>query len=92
MRTTTLSPKVVGMVETRSSISASPRAVRMRPSCGRLLGDVEPAMILKRLAMAPWTALGMRWMGWSTPSMRIRMIDSSRRGSMWMSLARCSKA
>ena len=31
------------MVETRSSISVSPRAVRMRPSCGRFSGDVEPA-------------------------------------------------
>ena len=49
-------------------------------------------MILKRFAIAPWTALGMRWIGWSTPSIRMRMIDSSRRGSRWMSLARCSKA
>ena len=89
---TILSPKVVGMVETRSSISVSPRAVRMRPSWGRFREMSSRLMILNRFAIAPWTDFGMRWIGWRTPSMRIRMIDSSRRGSMWMSLARCSNA
>ena len=60
MRTTILSPKAVGMVETRSSISVSPRAVRMRPSWGRRAAMSSRLMILSRLAMAPCTLLGIR--------------------------------
>ncbi len=57
---TILSPKAVGMVETRSSISASPRAVRMRPSWGLRAAMSRRLMILKRLAMAPCTPFGTR--------------------------------
>ena len=45
-----------------------------------------------RLVIAVSTAAGI-WYTWcSTPSMRKRTMPSSRRGSTWMSLARCSKA
>ena len=45
-----------------------------------------------RLVIAASTEAGI-WYTWcSTPSMRKRTSPASRRGSMWMSLARCSKA
>ena len=41
---------------------------------------------------AGWTALGVLWMVCSMPSIRSRTSLASRLGSMWMSLARWSKA
>ena len=49
-------------------------------------------MVLMREVTAAWTIFGMRWMSCRTPSMRKRIRLSSRLGSMWMSLARLSKA
>jgi hypothetical protein len=94
MRITSFSPKAVGRVDRRSSTS-SPFTMRvlMRPSCGRRFSTTSMRpRILMRLVMAASTGAGI-WYTWcSTPSMRKRTSPTSRRGSMWMSLARCSKA
>ncbi len=94
MRITIFSPKAVGSVDRRSSTSAcSSVRVLMRPSCGRRFSTTSMRpRILMRLVIAARTAAGI-WYTWcSTPSMRKRTMPCSRRGSMWMSLARCSKA
>ena len=57
---TTLSPWLVGMVETRRSIGL--RAIRtwMRPSCGKRFSAmlIEPVMIFSRLTIADWSRFG----------------------------------
>jgi hypothetical protein len=45
-----------------------------------------------RLVTAAQTWSGSSYTVFSTPSIRKRTTPISRRGSMWMSLARCSKA
>ena len=89
MRMTIFSPKAVGIVETRSSISLPSRSVLMRPSCGRRFSAMSMRhIILRREVMARLTSFGTRWISCSTPSMRKRMLACSRFGSMWMSEAR----
>ena len=86
MRITTFSPKAVGSVETRSSISLPSRSVLIRPSCGRRFSAMSIRHIVFSLeVMARFTSLGTRWISWSTPSMRKRIRACSRLGSMWMS-------
>ena len=94
MRITSFSPKAVGSVERRISISSPPGLrVLMRPSCGRRFSttSMRPSS-LTRAVMAFITPGGTWYTGCSTPSMRKRITPWSRRGSRWMSLARWSKA
>ncbi len=89
MRMTIFSPKAVGSVETRSSISFPSRSVLMRPSWGRRFSAMSIRhMVLRREVMARLTRRGTRWISCSTPSMRKRIMACSRLGSTWMSEAR----
>jgi hypothetical protein len=48
-RSTARSPKAVGTIDTRMSISFPPRRILIRPSCGSLLSAMSsPAMTLMR--------------------------------------------
>ena len=59
MRITTFSPKAVGRVETRSSISRPSRSVLMRPSCGRRFSAMSMReIILMRETIGGWTPPG----------------------------------
>ncbi len=92
MRITHFSPKAVGMVDRRISTSRPPgERVLMRPSCGRRRSarSIRPSTLI-RLTTAVITAGGTSNTLCSTPSMRKRMRPISRRGSRWMSEARCS--
>ena len=83
-RITSFSPKAVGNVDNRNSVS-SPSAVRvlMRPSCGRRFSTTSMRpRILMRLVMAVITAAGIRYTSCKVPSMRKRTMPTSRRGSM----------
>ena len=91
---TNFSPKAVGIVDKRSSVS-SPFGVRVfkRPSCGlRFSATFSRPRILIRAVTATMIANGISYTVWSTPSIRKRTLPVSRRGSKWISLARCSKA
>ena len=94
MRITNFSPNAVGIVEIRSSTSwPSGASVLMRPSCGRRFSTISMrARSLIRDVIAISTGAGMAYTWCSTPSMRKRTRPTSRRGSMWMSDARCSNA
>ena len=93
MRMTIFSPKAVGSEETRSSISRPSRSVLMRPSCGRRFSEMSMReSIFTRLTSGACTPAGSVWTECSTPSMRRRTSEVSRRGSMWMSEARFSNA
>ena len=64
IRSTTLSPNMVGRVETRMSTLLPPRASSIRPSCGSRRSAMSRLdMTLMRLAMA-----GARWRGGGTIS------------------------
>ncbi len=94
IRITTFSPNAVGIVEIRSSTS-SPAGVTVliRPSCGRRFSTISiRASSLMREVIATRTGVGIAYTWCSTPSMRKRTMPASRRGSMWMSEARCSNA
>ena len=71
---TTLSPWLVGMVETRKSMDFLPILTWMRPSCGRRFSAmlIVLLMILSRLTMADCSFLGGFCISCSTPSMRKR--------------------
>ena len=71
MRSTTLSPHSVGMVETRKSISRPCTVVLMRPSCGmRRSAMLSCAMILMREVTAARSASGKVSTVCSMPSRR----------------------
>ena len=92
-RSTAFSPKTVGRVETRSSISFSDSMRLMRPSWGRRFSAMSsPLSILRRLTTARYTMRGKVCMVRRTPSTRKRTTAWSRLGSRWMSEARCSNA
>ena len=82
------------MLERRNSTSRPPcERVLMRPSCGRRFSatSMRPR-ILMRDVTAVITGVGNSNTLCMTPSMRKRMWLVSRRGSRWMSDARCSNA
>ena len=94
MRSTHFSPNAVGMVETRISTSRPPgERVLIRPSCGRRRSprSIRDSTLI-RLVAAVITGGGISNTLCSMPSMRKRTRPTSRRGSRWMSLARCSCA
>ena len=72
-RMTMPSPWIIGMIDTRTSISRSCTRILMRPSCGsRFSAMLSRAMILMRLMMAAWKRLisgGSDWVC-RMPSMR----------------------
>ena len=71
MRKTTLSPSMVGMVETRRSIGLPRTVDLMRPSCGsRRSAMLRCAMILMREVTAARSDRGRVSTVVSTPSMR----------------------
>ncbi len=71
MRSTTLSPWIEGVVETRKSISLPRTASRIRPSCARRRSAMlSLAMILTRERMAWRSRAGGGSISASTPSMR----------------------
>ena len=72
-RSTSPSPWIIGMTDTRMSTSRPPVRSLMRPSCGsRRSAMFSRAMIFRRLMMAAWKRLISGGIGWacSTPSMR----------------------
>ena len=82
MRSTALSPCIVGDVATRKSMSLPCTETRMRPSCGRRRSAMlRPAMTLMRDTMGADTALGCVSISRSTPSERKRTTRPRSAGS-----------
>ena len=76
MRMTSFSPNATAMVDTRISTSRSPRAVLMRPSCGRRFSAMSRrASVLMRETTAAWTTFGSVCTLCRTPSMRMRTAE-----------------
>ena len=92
---TTDSPSTVGSVATRTS-SIRPAAdaeSEMRPSCGfRRSAMSSFASTFRRVVTPIALRRGIRWVSWSTPSMRKRTTSASACGSKWTSLAPSSAA
>ena len=77
MRSTAFSPKIVGKIDTRKSISLVPNRSLMRPSCGTRRSEMSRFdMIFRREMIAGSRRLGGDSISCSTPSMRKRMRNS----------------
>ena len=71
IRNTTFSPKIVGSVDTRKSMTFCPTFSLMRPSCGtRRSAMLSADMILKREMSAAFIFSGGFMISMSAPSMR----------------------
>ena len=92
---TKLSPWIIGMTESRISISRPCTRSLIRPSCGnRFSAMLRWAIILRREMMAAWKRLisgGIAWVC-KIPSMRYRTTIPADCDSMCTSLARVSMA
>ena len=87
IRSTTLSPNMVGSTETRKSTGWPPTVRRIRPSCGRRRSAMSrSAITLTRLVIANARCLGGGTISYSTPSPRIRILNSFSNGSKCRSL------
>ena len=65
----------------------------MRPSCGLRRSAMSSfASTFRRVVTPAVSRFGIRWISWSTPSMRKRTTSASSCGSKWMSLAPSSAA
>ena len=95
IRSTTASPWIIGMTDTRRSMSRPATRSRIRPSCGTRFSAMSRWLrILSRLTIAAWyfrTDGGM-FASTSTPSTRYRTRSTSSNGSTWTSVARLSSA
>ena len=92
---TTASPWIIGMTDTRRSISRPATFSRMRPSCGTRFSAMSRWLrIFSRDTIAAWyfRTLGGMFASTSTPSTRYRTRSTSSNGSTWTSVARLSSA
>jgi len=89
MRSTASSPKMLGRIDTRTSISP-PRIVTLkRPSCGTRVSAMSSSDItlMREMICSACSRPESSATCDSTPSMRYLMASSLARDSMWMSLA-----